>query len=229
MVSEATTSGPIVIVGAGGFGREVLDVIAAINAAGGDLRFSGFIDDGEVDEELIARRHGRLLGTVGELRDMDVAYVVAIGSGSARRKVQDRLAGGRSRAVSLVHPVATVGGDNRIGPGCILTAGSRVTTNITLSAHVQLHVNSTVGHDSTLGDFVSVFPGATVSGGVTVGAGATIGTGANVLPGLCIGEGAFVGAGAVVTRDVKPGRTVVGSPARPIRAEARETAGPNDG
>jgi acetyltransferase-like isoleucine patch superfamily enzyme len=57
-----------------------------------------------------------------------------------------------------------------------------------------------------------------VSGNVTIGAGATIGTGANVLPGVTIGEGAFVGAGAVVTKDVEPGQTVVGSPAKPIRA-----------
>jgi sugar O-acyltransferase (sialic acid O-acetyltransferase NeuD family) len=215
MVSAAVTSGPIVIVGAGGFGREVLDVIEAINAAGGDLDFRGFVDDGPVDEELLGRRGAPLLGTSDALREMDVSFVAAIGNGSARRKVVERLADGLSKPVILVHPAASVGKDNRIDPGCILTAGSRVTTNIALGAHVQLHVNSTVGHDSTLHDFVSVFPGATVSGNVTIGAGATIGTGANVLPGLTVGEDAFVGAGAVVTRDVAPGVTVVGSPARP--------------
>jgi sugar O-acyltransferase (sialic acid O-acetyltransferase NeuD family) len=216
-VNETMTSGPIVIVGAGGFGREVLDVIEAINAAGGTLEFRGFIDDGPVDDELLARRNARLLGASDALREMGVSFIVAIGSGIARRSVVDRLVDGTSRPGVLVHPAATVGGDNRIGPGCILTAGSRVTTNITLGAHVQLHVNSTVGHDSKLGDFVSVFPGATVSGNVTIGAGATIGTGANVLPGVTVGEGAFVGAGAVVTISVEPGQTVVGCPARPIR------------
>lgn len=224
-MNQATTSGPIVIVGAGGFGREVLDVIEAINAAGGNLEFRGFIDDGPVDEELLARRGARLLGTGEALREMDVLYVIAIGSGTARRSVAERLVGGASAPVALAHPAATVGGDNRIGPGCILTAGCRVTTNITLGWHVQLHVNCTVGHDSTIGDFVSVFPGATVGGNVTIGRGATIGTGANVLPGVTIGEGAFVGAGAVVTRDVEPGQTVVGSPARPVRPKAHDTGG----
>jgi sugar O-acyltransferase (sialic acid O-acetyltransferase NeuD family) len=211
------TSGPIVIVGAGGFGREVLDVIEAINAAGGDLEFRGFLDDGPVDEQLLARRGARLLGASDAIREEDVAFVVAIGSGAARKSVVQRLMGGASAPAVLVHPAATVGGDNRVGPGCILTAGCRVTTNITLAPHVQLHVNSTVGHDSVLGDYVSIFPGATVSGNVTIGAGTTIGTGANILPGVTIGEGAFVGAGAVVTRDVDAGQTVVGSPAMPIR------------
>jgi sugar O-acyltransferase (sialic acid O-acetyltransferase NeuD family) len=217
-MSAPMTSGPIVIVGAGGFGREVLDVVEAINAAGGELDFRGFIDDGPVDDELLTRRSARLLGASDALREMHVSFVVAIGSGTARRSVVDRLTGGVTAPAVLVHPAATVGGDNRIGPGCILTAGSRVTTNIRLGAHVQLHVNSTVGHESVLRDYVSVFPGATVSGNVTIGAGATIGTGANVLPGVTIGEGAFVGAGAVVTKDVEPGQTVVGSPAKPIRA-----------
>ncbi len=98
--------------------------------------------------------------------------------------------------------------------GCILTAGARVTTNITLGRHTQLHVNCTIGHDSVLDDFVSVYPGATVSGNVHLAEGVTIGTGANVLPGVTVGAGAFVGAGAVVTADVEPGVTVVGVPAR---------------
>jgi sugar O-acyltransferase (sialic acid O-acetyltransferase NeuD family) len=146
--------------------------------------------------------------------------VIGIGAGDVRRRLDGIVTGaGRGagrRPLVLIHPMATVGGDCRIGEGCILTAGVRVTTNITLGRHTQLHVNSTIGHDSVLDDYVSVYPGATVSGNVHLGDGVTIGTGANVLPGLTIGAGAFVGAGAVVTVDVDPGVTVAGVPARPI-------------
>jgi len=207
---------PIVIYGAGGFGREVLDVVEAINVNSAEYEFLGFLDDGEVDGELLRRRGTRLLQGLSEARLSGAKYVIGIGNSEARRAIDDRLRAEGVEAIILVHPAATVGSEVTLGPGCVLTAGVRVTTNITCGRHVDLHVNCTVGHDSVLGDYVSVFPGATISGNVTIGAGATVGTGANILPGVTIGEHAFVGAGAVVTRDVADGQTVVGSPARPI-------------
>jgi hypothetical protein len=210
------TSGPIVIVGAGGFGREVLDVIEAINAAGGDLEFRGFLDDGPVDEALLERRGVRLLGRVDDAAQTPVKYVIGIGNSEVRRRLDGQLAAAGLEPATLVHPAATMGAEVGVGAGSIITAGVRITTNISVGRHVHLNLNVTVGHDSVLDDYVSVFPGATVSGNVTIGAGTTIGTGANILPGVTIGEGAFVGAGAVVTRDVEAGETVVGAPARPV-------------
>lgn len=211
----------LVIVGAGGFGREVHAVFEAINAAGGALDLIGYVDDLGASDELLARLGTSRLGGVDVLStdggpvDDGVGYVVAIGAGEVRRRIDARLTAAGRRPLTLVHPMATVGGDNRIGEGCILTAGARVTTNISLGRHTQLHVNCTIGHDSVLDDFVSVYPGATVSGNVHLAEGVTIGTGANVLPGITVGAGAFVGAGAVVTADIEPGVTVVGVPARP--------------
>ena len=213
----------LVIVGAGGFGREVHLVVEAVIAAGEMLDLVGYVDDQGSSDELLARLGTSRLGGIdvlcnGDARvGDDVGYVIAIGAGGVRRTIDERLTAAGRRALTLVHPIATVGGDNRIAEGCILTAGARVTTNITLGRHTQLHVNSTIGHDSVLDDFVSVYPGATVSGNVHLAEGVTIGTGANVLPGVTVGAGAFVGAGAVVTADVEPGVTVVGVPARPIR------------
>jgi sugar O-acyltransferase (sialic acid O-acetyltransferase NeuD family) len=210
----------LVIVGAGGFGREVLDVVEAMNAVGADIEFIGYVDDADTAVPLLARRGAPYLGPVDELVGrVDAGFVIGIGAGEVRRRLDAILTNAGRHPLILIHPMATVGGDCRIGGGCVLAAGARVTTNITLGRHTQLHVNSTIGHDSVLDDFVSVYPGATVSGSVHLGDGVTIGTGANVLPGVSIGAGAFVGAGAVVTTDVEPGVTVVGAPARPIRAK----------
>jgi sugar O-acyltransferase (sialic acid O-acetyltransferase NeuD family) len=219
----------LVIVGAGGFGREVHHVVTAMNAAGAGMDLVGYVDDQGTSDDLLARLGTSRLGGIDVLCDGDdgptvdanVGYVIAIGAGAVRRAIDERLTAAGRQALTLVHPMATVGGDNRIAEGCILTAGSRVTTNITLGRHTQLHVNSTIGHDSVLDDFVSVYPGATVSGNVHLGEGVTIGTGANVLPGVTIGAGAFVGAGAVVIADVEPGSTVAGVPARPTTPRPR--------
>ncbi len=230
--ANATRSERLIIVGAGGFGREVLDIVEAINAAGASIELIGCLDDSDTTVHLLERRNVAHLGdienftrgqTPGEIR-----YVIGIGAGAVRRRLDQQLGAAGLVPATLIHPMATVGGDNRIADGCILAAGARVTTNITLGRHTQLHVNATVGHDAILGDFVSVYPGATVSGNVHLADGVTIGTGANVLPGVTIGAGTMVGAGAVVAADVGAGLTVAGVPARPTSRSARSPGGPTE-
>ena len=211
----------LVLVGAGGFGREALDIVVSMNAAGADLELLGYVDDLPGEHPLIGRLGVTFLGTTDELVRLQAGFAIGIGSGEVRRKLDSKLTAAGCVPITLVHSMATVGADNRIGEGCILAAGARLTTNITLGRHVDIHVNSTIGHDSVLDDFASVYPGATVSGNVRLREGVTIDTGANVLPGVTIGAGAFVGAGAVVTADVEPGVTVAGVPARPINGKDR--------
>jgi sugar O-acyltransferase (sialic acid O-acetyltransferase NeuD family) len=207
--------GPLVIVGAGGFGRECLDIADAMSGAGAAIEVMGFVDDGAVDHELLQRMGCALLGRTHDVPP-HARYVIGIGNGDVRRDLDATLTALGRRATTLWHPTATVGRCVDVGDGSVVCAGVRITTNIRIGRHVHLNLNTTVGHDAELSDFVTVFPAATISGNVQIGARATIGTGANVLPGVRIGAGAFVGAGAVVHRDVEAGTTVVGVPARPI-------------
>jgi len=156
----------------------------------------------------------RCLGDVDALDAIDADYVLAIGMPWTRQSVENKIDRLGRRAATLVHPAATVGGDNRFGEGVLLAAGARVTTNVSLGRHTHLNVNAVVSHDCVVGEFVTLSPGVLVNGDVTIEDEAFLGTGAIVLPGVRIERGARIGAGAVVRSDVPAGVTAMGVPAR---------------
>jgi sugar O-acyltransferase (sialic acid O-acetyltransferase NeuD family) len=208
-----------VIIGAGGHGREIADVVDAINDAveRDPWHLIGFIDDGTPDLQVIRRRGGVVLGGTERLADMaDVAFVVGVGSGHMRRRLDAIAVAAGLEPIVLCHPGATVGRDVRLGPGVVICAHASVTTNVDLGRHSHINRHAGVGHDAVVGDFVTLHPGATISGNVVLEDGVTIGTNAAVIQGVRIGRASTVGAGAAVVRDVDPDVTVVGVPARPL-------------
>lgn len=214
-----TQARSILVIGAGGFGREVHDVIVAINAAddGTNWDFLGFLDDGDPDPQILRRRGATCLGRTSRLPDFSGAsFVVGVAAPEARRRLSRRAELAGLVPVVLRHPSATVGVDTRIGEGTVICGQVSVTTNVTLGRHVHLNPHAMVGHDVVAGDYVTLNPGAAVSGAVQLGDGATLGANSTVIQGLTVGRGAMVGAGAAVIRDVAPGATVAGVPAREI-------------
>jgi sugar O-acyltransferase (sialic acid O-acetyltransferase NeuD family) len=206
---------PLVIVGGGGFAREVLDVVDAVNNTSMKFEFIGFAADLYYDEPEIAERNARYLGGVEDvLGSVDAQYVIGIGNGEARRSI-DAFATSRGRtAATLVHPLSSTGFGVHLGPGTIVTAGARLTTHIAIGRHVHINLNATIGHDSVIDNYVTLNPGVNVSGRVHIEEQATLGTGSCVIERLTIGARTVVGAGATVVRDLPADVTAVGTPAR---------------
>ena len=216
-------STPIVVVGAGGFGREVIDVIEAMNADGSTPQWEvkGVIDDSlsDVNRSRLDDRSIQYLGTSEEFLGSgagSVAYAVGIGAPHVRRTVAENFDAAGHVGATLVHPSVTMGAPVTIGPGSVLCAGVRITTNISIGRHVHLNLNATVGHDTTIGDYVSINPLASISGDCVIESGVLVGVSGIVLNGLRVGQGATVGGAACAVRDVLPETTVVGVPAKPL-------------
>lgn len=206
----------VLIVGAGGFGRETASLLVALEGA---FAAAGFADDSaDLQGQQVAGLP--VLGGIEIACDRkDLGVVVTVGNPrryDAKQMIVERLDLEPDRYVTLVHPQASIGTEVSIGEGTVILAGCVVTHGVRMGKHVALMPNAVVTHDDDLGDYVILGAGAKLGGGVTVGDGAYIGSGALIRESTVIGAGAMIGMGAVVVNDVPPGETWVGVPARPL-------------
>ncbi len=209
----------MVVVGAGGFAREVAWLIRAINDVAPTFEFVGYVVS---DVSRLSEHDSPVLGDLTWLeanRGSVDALANGIGTPGARMRVTAELQG-REPGVAwppLIHPSVLLDRQSStIGEGVILCAGVIGTVNVVLEPFAMVNLACTLGHEAHLGRGTVLNPTVNISGGVRLGAGVLVGTGAQVLQYVKVGDGATVGAGAVVTRDVAPGDTVVGVPARPM-------------
>ena len=205
---------PIVVVGAGGFAREVADVIHAINAVNPTYTLLGYLDDNTEQWGVILNDFPILGGFAWPEMHADVTFVCGIGNPNIRKKVVERYTAQGRLFATLIHPHAVTTRYIRYGAGTVITAGAVLTNNIQIGTHVHINLNTTIGHDSVIGDYCTLNPGVHISGNVTLGEGCEIGTGAAIIQGRTIGPWTTVGAGAVVVRDLPANVTAIGVPAR---------------
>lgn len=206
----------LVIVGAGGHAREILDTVEALNAEDPTYRLLGFIADQEKRPELAEARGVKILGGIDLLGKLDAVYAIGIGDLKARKRIDDLASDAGMEPATLVHPSAQVGGQVELGPGTYLAPGAVLTTNIRLGRHAHVNVGASISHDCVIGKWSLIGPGARVAGNVTLGNGVEIGIGAVVRPGVSIGDWALIGAGAAVVADVEAENVVAGVPAKPL-------------
>jgi sugar O-acyltransferase (sialic acid O-acetyltransferase NeuD family) len=209
------------LLGVGGHGRVVLDALLCMGS-----RVSGILDPGIPVGKLI--RGVTVLGGDALLDGIEAAnsgLALGIGVGSGRASRAELYEVYRKRGFEFVcikHPSAIVSIDNVFEQGCQIMAGAVVQSGTRMGRNIVVNTRATIDHDCQIEDHVFISPGATLCGGVTVETCAFIGAGAVLLPGIRVGRNAIVGAGAIVVRDILPGTTMVGNPARKMERSFRE-------
>ena len=207
----------VVIIGAGGHGRVVLDILRAA----GQFQPVGFVD---ADTRLAGTKVGGVpvLGPTNilpKLRQQDrvTHAIVAIGDNRTRQRYVVTLAGEGFELVSAIHPTAFVSPTVKLGRNVVVGPNASIITEARLGDATIVNTGAIVEHECELAEAVHVAPGACLAGRVRVGACAFIGIGAQVIQCLAVGEGATVGAGAVVIQDIPDGATAVGVPAKVVK------------
>lgn len=207
----------IVIIGAGGFGREVAWLVEEINEVKKTWNLMGFLDSSKKVGQII-NGYSVLGDETWALEHPDVEVVIAIGDPVVRKKIADKLQPKNIRFATLIHPDVSVHFSLNIGLGTIICKGSILTVNIDIGNHVIVNIDTTVGHDVTIEDFVTIFPSANVSGNVDIGSYTLIGTGTQIIQERKIGENVYLGAGSVVNKDIPNDSVAVGVPAKVIKS-----------
>ena len=208
----------LVLYGAGALAREIVDALARLNAHGSPVDLQASIVDPGIDAPETFRGRPVVRDVRSFAGDDSLRFVVALGEPEPRARAAAHLRTEiGARFTSIIDPGVLVGASSRIGTGAVILGHSSITTDARLGEHVLVNPGCTVAHDDVLDDFATLSPGVHLAGHVAVGEGAFLGTGACVIPRIRIGAHAVVGAGAVVIRNVPPGQTVFGNPARPLR------------
>jgi sugar O-acyltransferase (sialic acid O-acetyltransferase NeuD family) len=205
----------MIVVGAKGFAKEILEILA--QRAELDNLF--FFDNVSEDNPDLLYNRFPVLRNMDQVRKTfehtgDSRYTLGLGNPIFRYSLNSLFAGVGGTLISTISPKVDIGSfGTTIGPGCNILSGTIITNDVTLSVGCLINPACGISHDSTLGDFVQLSPGVRITGNCVIGNYTVLGTNAVVLPKVRIGQNVMVGAGAVVTKNVPDNVMVAGVPA----------------
>lgn len=203
----------IIIVGASGLGRELVDWIEDINDVNPTWNILGFLDD---NLEAL-NGYPSYYKVIGRIADWDPKpnqwFVCGLAFPEIKRHCVELLKSRGAQFATIIHPTALISKFSEIGEGTVITQRSGLNTNTKVGNFVTL-LESRMGHDSSIGDFSTLSGDCNINGHVSIGQDVYVSCGVSIAPSKKIGDGAKIGIGSIVISNVKPGVTVFGNPAK---------------
>lgn len=203
-----------IIVGAGGFGREVYNWATDHPDWRRQWEIAGFLDDNPAALDGF-RYPSSVIGTVEAHQPApDELFFCGIGTPAVKRAVCQKLLDRGAIFPALVHPSAVLGENVQLAKGVVICPGVVLTCDIQVGDFAMINCLSSAGHDARIGDWSTVSGHCDLTGGTELGEMAFMGSGARILPGKKVGSRTLLGAGSVVLSNVPDDTRVFGNPAR---------------
>lgn len=204
----------VLIVGAGGFGREVYSWAQAHPDCGRAWTIGGFLDDNHAALDGL-EYDVPILGAAADYEPVPGdLFLCAMGKPEVKATVCRQLLDRGAEFLTLVHPSVVLGSNVQLGRGVVLCPGVVLTCDIEVGDFAMINCLSSAGHDVRIGAWATISAHCDMTGHTELGAGSFMGSGARILPGKKVGAGSLVGAGAVVLANVPADCKVFGNPAR---------------
>jgi sugar O-acyltransferase (sialic acid O-acetyltransferase NeuD family) len=219
------------IVGAGGFGREVIPVAQMmLNHLLPDSSYElVFVTEDPSSERFI---NSHLVMTVEEFFAHDAKekfFNIAISHSETRKRIAEMMLvkGALPFQINALNRIEL--SNNKIAEGAIFCPFTTVTSNAKIGKFFHANIYSYVAHDCIIGDYVTFAPNVHCNGNIIIEDDVYVGTGVIIKQGttkspIVIGKGAILGMGAVVTKSVPPFETVIGNPAKVFQKVRQESA-----
>lgn len=207
----------LIIVGAGGFGREVYSYLKQDSKNNIEWTIKGFIDDVKFSNYNDNHSNYRILNTIMdyEIETNDI-FVIAITDPSGKELVVKKLEEKNADFFTYVSDRAFIGENVSIGNGAVISPNVILTCDIKIGDFVTFNCNSTVGHDAIIGDYTTINSFCSITGNSKVDKYVFFGSHSFTLPSSTIGERAVIGAGSLVLRRVMANTSVMGTPAKKV-------------
>lgn len=203
----------IIIIGAAGFGREVLQWIKDVNKVSPTWNIKGFLDDNihaldgyECDYSII--------GTIKDwIPSVNEEFALAISFPKIKERIIANFKLKGAKFATVIHPTSIIGSFCKLGEGIIITPRCKLSPNVTVEDFVTI-LGCGIGHDAYIGAFSTLCGYCSVCGHVLIGKRVFVGTSAVIAPSKKIGDDAYIAMGSMVISNIKPGKKVMGNPAK---------------